>query len=240
MTITAFENLVHVEDRQGHCLRITDRYTASLILTFSGRIRFAFDGGEVTSDAGHAVFLPRGACYENTCLAAAESYMFNFRTLETDLPYAAFPRPSEDFCRKRCTRAAAALSRPDGGYAVMAELYGLLDALCAPPPLTGRGRLAAEGLHFLRTHYDDPALSAADVAAALHISEAYLYAVFRAELHTTPHAALHDLRMDRARELLRECRPVSEIAAAVGYRDLPPFSRAFRRRYGAPPTQYKE
>lgn len=240
MTVTAFENLVHVEDRQGHCLRMTDRYTASLILTFSGRIRFAFATGEIISDAGHAVFLPRGACYENTCLSDAESYMFNFRTAEDDLPPAALPRPSEDFCRERCARTAAALSRPGGRYAVMAELYTLLDALAAPPPPTGRGRLSEAALLYLRTHYSRPGLTAGDVAAALHISEAYLYALFRAELHTTPHAALYELRMDRARELLRERRPVSEIAAAVGYRDLPPFSRAFRRRFGVPPARYTE
>jgi AraC-like DNA-binding protein len=63
---------------------------------------------------------------------------------------------------------------------------------------------------------------------------------FRAALGVPPLEYLIRLRLHRARELLAERdRPVHAIAAEVGYRDLPHFSRLFRRRFGLPPGRLR-
>lgn len=50
-------------------------------------------------------------------------------------------------------------------------------------------------------------------------------------------ALLDDVRMDRARALIRDTdAPLSDIADLVGYSDPAHFTRAFRRRFGIPPS----
>ena len=49
--------------------------------------------------------------------------------------------------------------------------------------------------------------------------------------------ALFDIRMQRAALLAKEKRPLAEIAAQSGYSDVFQLSRAFRRRFGYPPSR---
>ncbi len=50
-----------------------------------------------------------------------------------------------------------------------------------------------------------------------------------------------DIRLNRARELLGDrSRPIDEIASALGYSDTANFTRAFRKRTGRTPTQYRK
>lgn len=53
-------------------------------------------------------------------------------------------------------------------------------------------------------------------------------------------ALLDSVRMDRARALIRETdAPLSNIADLVGYSDPAHFTRAFRRRFGVPPSAHR-
>jgi transcriptional regulator GlxA family with amidase domain len=59
---------------------------------------------------------------------------------------------------------------------------------------------------------------------------------FQSATGHSPAAYLQSLRMERARGLLEStAQPVSAIAWAVGYRDVPAFSRAFKSRTGLTP-----
>jgi AraC-like DNA-binding protein len=50
-----------------------------------------------------------------------------------------------------------------------------------------------------------------------------------------------DIRLNRARELLGDrSQPIDEIASALGYSDTANFTRAFRKRTGRTPTQYRK
>jgi AraC-like DNA-binding protein len=63
--------------------------------------------------------------------------------------------------------------------------------------------------------------------------------VFKQTVGMTPHAWLIRLRLERACELLgRGCRPVTEVAHAVGFYDHAHFCRAFRDAFGVPPSRY--
>ena len=54
------------------------------------------------------------------------------------------------------------------------------------------------------------------------------------------HELLDEARFLAARNLLQISRvPVTEIAARLGYSDTPAFTRAFRRRAGTSPTEWR-
>ncbi len=58
----------------------------------------------------------------------------------------------------------------------------------------------------------------------------------------TPSAFIQEQRLQLAAERLR--RPdapcITEVAMAVGFNDLTHFGRAFRRRYGVTPRDYRD
>jgi transcriptional regulator GlxA family with amidase domain len=52
---------------------------------------------------------------------------------------------------------------------------------------------------------------------------------------------LGEVRMRRASELLaNRSTPVRDVARSVGYHEPAQFSKAFRRRFGTPPSRFRE
>ena len=79
------------------------------------------------------------------------------------------------------------------------------------------------------------------VAALCGLSERGLYRTFREQFGVSPKGFYLSLRLERARDLLRQSEmSVSEIAAATGFNSLSRFSQAFRKVYGEPPTSARK
>ncbi|MEU8661519.1 AraC family transcriptional regulator [Actinoplanes philippinensis] len=79
------------------------------------------------------------------------------------------------------------------------------------------------------------------LAAALNVSRATLARRFEAAMGKSPAAYVTQWRMDLAALRLRDTRdPVEAIAAGVGYRSVPSFTRAFLRDRGATPGAYRQ
>lgn len=91
---------------------------------------------------------------------------------------------------------------------------------------------------WIETHVHDETLTVEAVAAAFNMSRITLYRKLVADAGETPVDLIRDVRLSRARRLLREAAGnVSEVAYAVGFNSLSAFSRAYRARYGEPPSQ---
>ena len=63
--------------------------------------------------------------------------------------------------------------------------------------------------------------------------------VFRAETGLTPHAYVVDVRVRRARELLRAGVSPAAAAGLVGFADQAHLTRAFKARLGVTPGAYR-
>ncbi len=101
------------------------------------------------------------------------------------------------------------------------------------------------------SHYIKPALdimeaeycngiSVAEIAARLHLNRSYFSMIFRKNMKKTVAEHLSELRMERAAKLLTEYGySVTVTAASVGYQDVFTFSRAFKKRFGVSPSEYR-
>jgi len=79
-----------------------------------------------------------------------------------------------------------------------------------------------------------------ELAEQAAISRSALTERFARYLGQSPMAYLADWRLELAAEGLRTTsRSVLQIAAAVGYESEAAFNRAFKRRFGQPPAQYR-
>ena len=83
-------------------------------------------------------------------------------------------------------------------------------------------------------------ISLDSVGEILHISPAYLSAQFKKYQKMNFLDCLTELRINAAKELLADpLRSTAEVASMVGYDDSSYFARAFKKRTGMTPTQYR-
>jgi len=96
---------------------------------------------------------------------------------------------------------------------------------------------------FIDQHHADERLSPADIAAGCGISERYLYRIVRSSGQTVM-AQVQRIRLSHARAslenpLLRGLS-VAEVGYRSGFASASEFSRAFKREFGQPPTQFRK
>jgi len=114
------------------------------------------------------------------------------------------------------------------------------DLALEPTPEVDRRSVAVATMErYLLDNLSRP-LAVRDVAAVAHLSERHAERLFRAQTGESLMAGLRRLRLERAARLLLESdAPITEIARGCGYPEVRPFSTAFRRRYGQPPTDFR-
>ncbi|MEE2037526.1 AraC family transcriptional regulator [Nocardiopsis sp. CT-R113] len=106
------------------------------------------------------------------------------------------------------------------------------------PPESRRRTLLMSVRNFIRSRLGDRSLTPRTVAAAHHISTAYLHRVFR-EQGTTVGAWIREQRLANAHRDLADPNldsvPVHRIGEKWGFSSAPVFSRAYRDVYGVSP-----
>lgn len=96
-------------------------------------------------------------------------------------------------------------------------------------------KLLHQAKEYLLANLDNPG-SLSEIAMRTGINEFKLKNGFRQEFGTTVMAFVHDERLKRAKTLITETAlPMKVIAIRAGYRSLPNFTTAFRKRFGYPP-----
>ncbi len=99
--------------------------------------------------------------------------------------------------------------------------------------------LMIDAQQWLHEHFVEP-LSFAEVARHLGMSQRTLNRRFKLATGMSPGRYLQQLRLEQARELLRDSNlPIAEIAVSVGYRDIGYFSTLFREHMAQSPTAYR-
>ena len=96
-------------------------------------------------------------------------------------------------------------------------------------------------LVYLDENLDNGEVTAEDIAAALNISRSVLFDKCRTLLGKAPTEYLRDLRFEKAAQMLREGGySISQIAYQTGFNDSHYFSKAFRKRFGMTPSEYRK
>jgi AraC family transcriptional activator of tynA and feaB len=155
--------------------------------------------------------------------------------------------PGAAFLRNALTNLveAAPLLEPEQRMAALASMVQMVGVPRLPggDSLTGRNaeRIAAT-LAFIDAELADPTLTAQRVAAAQGLSRRRLDQIL-ATVGTSLSAQIWLRRLEQAANDLRDPRfndrTVTQIAFAVGFEDAAHFTRAFKRRYGCTPREWR-
>lgn len=97
----------------------------------------------------------------------------------------------------------------------------------------------AKAITLMQTNIEDP-FTITQIAEATGLSRRQLERLFLKYLNVSPRMYYRNLRIDKARVLLRETdMPAVEVAVACGFNSLDAFYRAFRERFGSTPKKYR-
>jgi two-component system response regulator YesN len=93
---------------------------------------------------------------------------------------------------------------------------------------------------YIGHHYVDPNLSLNEVAAQVNLSPSHFSVVFSQETRQTFREYLTEVRIKKAKELLRMTTLRSaEISCQIGYNDPHYFSYVFRKNTGLSPSEFR-
>lgn len=118
----------------------------------------------------------------------------------------------------------------------------LMSAMVFRDSRTGNqyGDMIRQAKEYIEHNFASPTLSLSDVAAQVNLSPSHFSTVFSQETGQTFKEYLTDLRIARAKELLRTTVLRSfEVADQIGYNDPHYFSFVFRKTTGLSPKEFR-
>ena len=100
-----------------------------------------------------------------------------------------------------------------------------------------RHRAIVRAVEVMEENLETP-VSLVEIARRIDVSVRHLERLFRRHMDCTPRAYYLQLRLHRARTLLKgTSMPVLEVAAACGFESTSYFARCYRRLFGLPPSE---
>ena len=113
-------------------------------------------------------------------------------------------------------------------------------ALPQPKAVSAAAKRMRLFLDYIREHYAED-VTLEQLAQSANVSKAECLRCFHQTMDTTPYKYLTEYRLSQAAELLKKTdKPVGEIAASVGFRQVSHFGKCFREKTGLSPREYRK
>ena len=110
----------------------------------------------------------------------------------------------------------------------------------APNEANGQLNYIRNVINYIQKKYADP-IHIQDIADYCGLDRSYLSKLFKNATNYSPQEYLIYVRMNKAKNLLRnEDLSIQNIAYSVGYSDPFAFSKIFKREVGISPSGYRE
>jgi AraC-like DNA-binding protein len=91
---------------------------------------------------------------------------------------------------------------------------------------------------YIDENYHEP-IDLQEISEQAFLSRFHFHRLFTKIYRRTPHQYLTQKRLDKARNLLAENKPVTEVCNEVGFESIGSFSVLFKKEIGFAPTYYR-
>ena len=130
---------------------------------------------------------------------------------------------------------------PTEGARIVCDVLALLGENLERKDIDSPGSRLVQAAQAAISKNLDRTWNLSDIAARLKVSREHLTRIFRDRTGMTPQEFAAEERMQYAVRLLRDSfQSCEEIAEQTGYSSAVSFNRAFRRRFGYSPMQYRK
>ena len=250
MTNSAFSSLVVseiagiIETPLPTGYRFDNRRTEPcLIITFKGSISYYYNGRRYVSDSNHPLFIPEGAEYYLIVDNESNSIVLKFNCTTK------YHSKSMKRCRGNYGAQAIrakylwTFHRSVCFYPILSTIYEILWAFENPEreyAPDARFERINPSINYLEKHFSDAELSNDQLAAISGVSTVYFRKLFTEKFGVSPQRYIRTLRIETAKDLLREHNSlsISQIAEMVGYDSIYHFSRVFKQETMQTPSEY--
>ena len=217
---------------------VAPRPYAAISFRVQGRGEFEIAGRHLSAEAGDILFVPADTPYKTETFGS-EIIVVHLRDCNYFEPEV-FRSENPEYVRMLFMRLLEDFSERRSVNRVKSMLYELFDKM-EGERRTARTTNFNACLRYMEANFCDPGLEIGAVCAVGFMSGSSLRRAFCEHLGMPPKAYLCKLRMNRALELLVENRlSVKEIAFSCGFSDEKFFSRAFKEKYGFPPSHLRK
>lgn len=124
-----------------------------------------------------------------------------------------------------------------GAANLRAALYQAFDKLCDSFTEKLGSFTLENSLKYINENLGN--VDMAVIANHTDLSYTYFSEFFKKTMGINFAKYIHDLKMERARELLRSGKKISEVAEILGYMNPKNFTRVFKKHYGIAPSYWK-
>lgn len=224
--------------------RYENRSSHALILKVGGGTRYFFPDRSFVLEEGQVLWIPRGSSYTVQRREPTESEycLINFQAELPDPGPVLVNLPpwleGAEVCRR--LTALRVLTTTADRYRLTALFYQLLSCLCQEQshPDRERSRLTP-ALEYMQEKMFDPDLRVEQLHRLCGISDTYFRTLFREHFGMNPKQYILSRRLSHAKGLLDngEYDSIAQAAHLSGFEDPLYFSKAFKSRYGHPPSR---
>lgn len=136
--------------------------------------------------------------------------------------------------------SSSLLERESSILATFAELISRQSSLRPISASMGREpRAILRAKTYIEENYTEN-FSLTELASFAHLSRFHLIRVFRRHTGLTPHAYLEQIRINRAKDLLKSGSPIADAAYELGFVDQSHLTKTFKKFAGTTPGQYEK
>lgn len=121
------------------------------------------------------------------------------------------------------------------------SIYEILLEMLKPQKINSKELPIDTALQYINDHYTESTLSVRDIADYCCLSHFYFTRLFKDIYGVTPYNYITNKRLFYAKTMLTMSNmSIFQVAVKVGYRDQTVFIRAFRKKFGITPGNYRK
>ncbi len=213
-----------------------------LTIVLSGELSYRVNEQQITLKQGDIMLLPPGTWRARDLQTKEVHYVsFNFYTeRKIDLPLIMKGAATAEIRALFKAFTPPHLSVLERGKEKAACIVGyILEALTVFNQHSSRNPHIQKALSYIDEHIFE-AISLSSLAVHLHLSREYTASLFKKEVGVPVSAYVNEKKLLLARDLIRDDEySLTDIAKMLGYANYGYFSRLYKKRFGASPSQYQ-
>ena len=252
MYMDILSNVVITKVRSASCVytpentraRKKDRPGWAAVLKYEGETVYTVGNRQFVSDKDTFVLLPKGCAYEWLCTQAGHFAIIEFESEQTAAEPVAIPVKNGEKLLKLFRELEYKRNRklPLVEQESIRDIYTILLLALSNVrevylPGDKQEKIAPAIDHISQNYHKS--ITNDELAALTGLSTVYFRKLFTQVTGMSPIAYVHDLRIRKAKEMLKsDYGSLSDVAESLGYASLYDFSRTFKKHTGVPPSRY--
>ncbi len=226
----------------------THRYNRegwAIVLKVKGKTIYTVGDEIVLSDSLHPVILPKGCSYSWKCIEPGECIIIEFEAENTETTFASFEINDNSLLVNNFSKIEKSLStkkmchRLECNYYLYEILLFLLKSLKQEHPHSKKYFALKPAIKYITENYSDSRITDELLSELCGMSNVYFRKIFASVYGTSPIKYLHNLRIEKAKAILRsDFETIEQVALSVGYNSIFHFSKMFKQYTGTSPSEY--